>query len=107
MPAGNYVINREMGSDFITVRNLQTGTAVQALVRPESPSKKTEKLIFHHYGSQYIPVSYTHLDVYKRQTIHSVSEGFVAVIQPVLVKQTILCTFGRTAPGAVAHHAKA
>ena len=54
MPAGNYVINREMGSDFITVRNLQTGTAVQALVRPESPSKKTEKLIFHHYGSQYI-----------------------------------------------------
>jgi hypothetical protein len=54
LPAGNYVISREMGSYFITVRNLQTGTTVQALARPESPSKKTEKLIFHHYGSQYI-----------------------------------------------------
>ena len=54
MPAGNYVISKEMGSDFIAVRNLQTGTTVQALVRPESPSKKTEKLVFHHYGSQYV-----------------------------------------------------
>ena len=54
MPSGNYVINRETGAAFLTVRNLQTGKTVLALVRPEYPSKKTEKLIFHHYGSQYI-----------------------------------------------------
>ena len=54
MPAGTYVIKREMGSSFITVRNVKTGTSVQALGRTESASKKTEKLIFHHYGSQYL-----------------------------------------------------
>jgi hypothetical protein len=54
MPSGNYIVKREAGSAFITVRNLQTGTTVQALVRPESPSKQTEKLIFHHSGSQYV-----------------------------------------------------
>jgi hypothetical protein len=54
MPAGNYLIDREMGSAFITVRNLQTGTTTHALARRESPSKKTDKLIFHHYGSQYV-----------------------------------------------------
>ena len=34
-------------------RNVQTGTSVLAMGRQESPSKKTDKLIFHRYGSQY------------------------------------------------------
>ena len=54
MPAGTYVIDREIGSSFVTVRNVKTGTSVQAVGRTESASKKTEKLIFHHYGSQYL-----------------------------------------------------
>jgi hypothetical protein len=54
MPSGNYVIRKAMGSDSITVRNLQTGRTVLAMVRPESTSKKSEKLIFNHYGSQYV-----------------------------------------------------
>ena len=54
MPSGNYTINREMGAAFITVRNLQTGATAMALVRPESPSTQSEKLIFQHYGSQYV-----------------------------------------------------
>jgi hypothetical protein len=54
MPSGNYTVKREAGSAIITVRNVKTGITVQAPVRPESPSKQTEKLIFHHYGRQYI-----------------------------------------------------
>jgi hypothetical protein len=54
MPSGNYTVKREAGSAFITVRNVKTGMTVQAPVRPESPSKQTEKLIFQHYGRQYI-----------------------------------------------------
>jgi hypothetical protein len=54
MPSGNYSVKREAGSSIITVRNVKTGITVQAPVRPESPSKQTEKLIFQHYGRQYI-----------------------------------------------------
>jgi hypothetical protein len=54
MPAGTYVIDREFGSSFVTVRNVQTGNSVQAMGRTESASKKTKKLIFYHYGSQYL-----------------------------------------------------
>jgi hypothetical protein len=54
MPAGNYEVKKEMGSEIIMVRNLQTGSTVQAMARRESPSKKTDKLVFHHYGSQYV-----------------------------------------------------
>jgi hypothetical protein len=54
MPAGTYVIDRDFGSNFITVRNVKTGTSVQAVGRQESASNKSEKLIFHHYGSQYL-----------------------------------------------------
>ncbi len=54
MPSGNYSFKREAGSAIITVRNVKTGITVQAPVRPEAPSKQTEKLIFQHYGRQYI-----------------------------------------------------
>ena len=37
MPAGNYEVKKEMGSEIITVRNLQTGSTVQAMARRESP----------------------------------------------------------------------
>ena len=41
------------GSNIVIVHNVQTGTSALALARRESPSKKTDKLIFHRYGSQY------------------------------------------------------
>jgi hypothetical protein len=53
MPAGTYAIRNDPGSNVVMVRNVQTGTSVLAMGRPESPSKKTDKLIFHRYGSQY------------------------------------------------------
>jgi hypothetical protein len=53
MPAGTYNIQNDLGTNLVTVRNVQTGTSVLAMGRRESPSKKTDKLIFHHYGSQY------------------------------------------------------
>ena len=53
LPAGTYAINNEMGTNFVVVRNVQTGSSVTALGRQESPSKKTNILIFHRYGSQY------------------------------------------------------
>jgi hypothetical protein len=53
MPAGTYAIQGNHGSNIVTVRNVQTGTSVMAMGRQESPSKKTDKLIFHRYGSQY------------------------------------------------------
>jgi hypothetical protein len=52
MPAGTYNI-QNVGANIVTVRNVQTGTSVLAMGRRESPSKKMDKLIFHHYGSQY------------------------------------------------------
>ena len=53
MPAGAYAIQRNHASNVVTVRNVQTGTSALVLTRQESPSKKTDKLIFHRYGSQY------------------------------------------------------
>jgi hypothetical protein len=42
-----------MAATVVMVRNVQTGTSALAMGRQESPSKKTDKLIFHRYGSQY------------------------------------------------------
>ena len=53
MPAGTYTINTDFGTNFIMIRNVQSGTSVAALGRQESPSRTTDKLIFHRYGSQY------------------------------------------------------
>ena len=54
LPAGTYAINNEMGTNFVVVRNVQTGSSATALGQPQSPSTKTNKLIFHRYGSQYL-----------------------------------------------------
>ncbi len=54
MPAGTYIIDRESGSSFVTVRNVNTGTSVLAAGRTETASKTAKKLIFHHHGSQYV-----------------------------------------------------
>jgi hypothetical protein len=48
-----FAFRNDAGSNVVTVRNVQTGTSVLAMGRRESPSKKTDKLIFHRYGSQY------------------------------------------------------
>ena len=53
MPAGTYTIRNDAGSSVVMIRNVQTSASVLAMGRPESPSKKTDKLIFHRYGSQY------------------------------------------------------
>jgi hypothetical protein len=53
MPAGTYTVQTKIGSDIIQVHNVQTGTSALALGRRDSPAAKTDKLIFHRYGSQY------------------------------------------------------
>jgi hypothetical protein len=53
LPAGTYAIQNEFGTNIITVRNVESGRSVAAVGQRESPSKKTNKLIFHRYGSRY------------------------------------------------------
>jgi hypothetical protein len=53
MPAGTYNIQNELGTNLVLVRNVQTGTSVVAMGLQQAPSEKTNKLIFHRYGSQY------------------------------------------------------
>jgi hypothetical protein len=53
MPAGTYSIQNAQSSNIVQVRNLHTGVSALVMGRPEAPSKKTDKLIFHRYGSQY------------------------------------------------------
>jgi hypothetical protein len=53
MPAGTYNIQNELGTNLVLVRNVQTGTSVVAMGLQKAPSEKTNKLIFHRYGSQY------------------------------------------------------
>jgi hypothetical protein len=53
MPAGTYAIRNDADTNVVMVRNVQTGKSVLAMGRREAPSKKTDKLIFHRYGSQY------------------------------------------------------
>jgi hypothetical protein len=53
MPAGTYTVQNGHGSNVVKVRNVQTGASALAISRQESPSSKTDKLIFHRYGSQY------------------------------------------------------
>jgi hypothetical protein len=53
LPAGTYAIQNDHGSNVVMVRNVQTGASVLAMGRQEYPSRKTNKLIFHRYGSQY------------------------------------------------------
>jgi hypothetical protein len=53
MPAGTYTVRNEIGSNVIMVHNVQTGASALAMGRWEAPTKKTNKLIFRRYGSQY------------------------------------------------------
>ena len=53
MPAGTYTVQTEIGSSIVMVHNVQTGASALAMGRWEAPSKKTDKLIFRRYGSQY------------------------------------------------------
>jgi len=53
MPAGTYTVENHTGTDILMVRNVKTGVSALALGRRESPAKKTNKLIFRRYGSQY------------------------------------------------------
>lgn len=53
MPAGTYSIGNVIGTNVVMVRNVQTRTSALAVGRRETPARKTDKLIFHRYGSQY------------------------------------------------------
>jgi prolyl-tRNA synthetase len=53
MPAGTYTVMNETGTNIVMVHNVQTGTSALAMGRLEAPTKKTNKLIFRRYGSQY------------------------------------------------------
>jgi hypothetical protein len=53
LPAGTYAIQNEFGTNIVTVRNVESGRSVAALGQRESPSKNSNKLIFHRHGSQY------------------------------------------------------
>jgi hypothetical protein len=53
MPAGTYTVRTEIGSSIVMVHNVQTGASALAMGRWEAPTKKTDKLIFRRYGSQY------------------------------------------------------
>jgi hypothetical protein len=53
LPAGTYTVQTEIGSSIVSINNVQTGASALAVGRWESPSKKTNKLIFHRYGSHY------------------------------------------------------
>jgi hypothetical protein len=53
MPAGIYTVRNDPGSYVVVIRNVKSGTSVLAMGQRQSPSKTTDKLIFHRYGSQY------------------------------------------------------
>jgi hypothetical protein len=53
LPAGNYSVTKQTGSNFITIQNLKTSSSVMVLGRPELSGNKSRKLVFHHAGGQY------------------------------------------------------
>jgi hypothetical protein len=53
VPAGTYTVTRKFGTNVVMISNVRTGAAVLALGNVESPSKITQKLIFHRDGSHY------------------------------------------------------
>jgi hypothetical protein len=53
VPAGTYSVTSEPDSNFIMIRNVKTEATVITLGTRQSPSTKTEKLIFRHLGNQY------------------------------------------------------
>jgi hypothetical protein len=53
VPAGTYKVTKTFGTDVVMISNVRTGAAVLALGTERSPSKISQKLIFHRVGSQY------------------------------------------------------
>ena len=53
MPAGSYTVETEISTNIVKIHNVATGASAMAVGRRESPSEKTNKLIFHRYGSHY------------------------------------------------------
>ena len=53
VPAGTYTVTKQFGTNVVMISNVRTGAAVLALGTAQSPSKITEKLIFHRDGSHY------------------------------------------------------
>ena len=57
------------GQGYVLNMAVQPCAEVQILVSPRS--SRSEPIVLHveNYGERYTPVSYTHLDVYKRQPL--------------------------------------
>ena len=53
VPAGTYSMKKESDTNLVSIRNLKTNAIVLAVGTGQSPSKKSNKLVFRHLGSQY------------------------------------------------------
>jgi hypothetical protein len=54
VPAGTYSVKKDLVTNVVSIRNLQTSKTVLVLATGQPPSRTTEKLIFRHVGSRYI-----------------------------------------------------
>jgi hypothetical protein len=53
MPAGTYSMKKESDTNIVAILNVKTNAMVLAMGTGQSSSRKSEKLVFRHLGSQY------------------------------------------------------
>jgi hypothetical protein len=54
LPAGTYKIKRdEFDTNYITIRNLNTGATILSLFQRATPGRLSHKMVFRHVGDQY------------------------------------------------------
>jgi hypothetical protein len=53
MPAGTYSMKKESDTNIVSILNVKTNAIVLAMGTGQSSSKKSDKLVFRHLGSQY------------------------------------------------------
>jgi hypothetical protein len=53
MPAGTYSMKKESDTNIVSILNVKTNAIVLAVGTGQSSSKKSDKLVFRHLGSQY------------------------------------------------------
>jgi hypothetical protein len=53
VPAGTYSMKKESDTNLVSIRNVKTNAIVLAVGTGQSSSKKSDKLVFRHVGSQY------------------------------------------------------
>ena len=53
VPAGTYSMKKESDTNLVSIRNVKTNAMVLAVGTGQSSSRKSDKLVFRHLGSQY------------------------------------------------------